>query len=104
MRLYFPFLAGLILCSLVCAGLPEAQGSKIESFERYCAGIAYLDAAATFSVREKYAYYARLVALTGFNAEEARKYSKKFGNDPHTWNEIMDAVLKLIENAPKAKE
>ena len=82
---------------------PEYQVSKKERFAQYCAGIKYLETANRLSTEDKVAYYKKLVEITGFNAETAQAYIKKYQDDPERWLKVIESVSEII-NPPLEKE
>ena len=88
----------------IFAAEPQYQASKKERFGQYLAGIKFLEAANRLSIEDKVAYYKKLVEITGFTAEEAHEYIKKYEDTHERWIKLIDSVLEMINNPPDIKE
>lgn len=98
MKRFFCIILLGILYSLITvyASEPTYQASKKERFKQYIAGIKYLESATTLAQEEKGSYYRKLVALTGFTAETAHAYAKKYEDTPEKWIKLIDSVLARV--------
>ncbi len=95
----------LIAVLAISAAEPEQrQISKKEHFKRYLVGIKYLEAANNFSREEKVAYYNKLVEITGFTAEKANDYAKRYENTPEKWLQLIESVVEMINKPPEKEE
>ena len=105
MKSLFIIIMMLFYClGTVFATEPEYQDSKKERFKQYLAGIKYLETANRLSIEEKVAYYEKLVEITGFNAETAQNYIKKYQDDPERWLKVIESVLEIINPPLEKKE
>ena len=102
-----------IVVLIICGGLfslfsgPNESSAETEPerFRQYLIGIKYLETANELSHEEKVAYYEKLVALTDFTADKAKKYLMQYKDDPEKWEKIISSVIKMLENSnTKMKE
>lgn len=73
-------------------------GSEHKRFGHYLIGIKYLELATSLSIKEKIAYYNKLVQLTGFTAVLAKSYLEQFEDNPQKWEKIISSVIKNLES------
>ena len=97
-------LTALFYIQGVSAVEPDFQVSKKERFSQYLAGIEYLDAADGLTAEEKAGYYKKLVEITGFNAQTAQEYMKKYQDDPERWLKVITAVMEIVNTPTEKKE
>lgn len=108
MRYFYPIIV-IILYTFISihaanTAEPKYQDTKKERFKQYLTGIKYLETANTLSEEEKVVYYKKLVEITGFTAEDAHEYIKKYEDTPERWIKLIESVLEMINNPPDIKE
>jgi len=98
----------LPLFLLLIQGVPGVESghqvSTKERFSCYLAGIEYLQAADGLSAEEKADYYKKLVEITGFNAQTAQEYMKKYRHEPERWQKVIESVMEIINTPTEKKE
>jgi hypothetical protein len=78
--------------SLVCAD------SKKDRFVRFLAGCELLRHGNTLEDTARARKYTQLVELTGIDSRSACRIADKYKNRPSDWNEIVQAVRKLLQS------
>ncbi len=101
----FCFTILVLFCCLptLFASEQKFQASGKERFRQYLAGIKYLEAANRLVTEDQIAYYNKLVEITGFTAQKAQTYLKKYQDDPKQWLKVIESVMEII-NTPLNKE
>jgi hypothetical protein len=103
MRFRFPiFCTGLAL--IIGASACLAGRCPESGLAKYIAGVELLNNSPTLSNSEKAAYYRRLVALTGMDAQCAAILIGACRNRPEKWDKIHKAIQATLEQPDTLKK